>query len=430
MRKVRILLYHRVEYLNDDYNMQAVTPDHFEQHMMYLRDNYDILSLEESVESWFNNGTRDAVIITFDDGYYDFLYNAVPILEKYGIPATIFISTGNIDSDYENWTDNILRAVFSNVSQKDFFVFDNKYYHGRYPTRNYQEKYEFYQVVRRLFFILSIEEKRRFEEKLLEWAGLDRAGRKDRRIMTSEEIKKVVAKKVISIGAHTVTHSSLKELSEAEQKFEIRESKSVLERITGKKVRLFAYPFGAYDNYSSATIELLRDAGFEKAVVAYPGNLTEDTNIFELNRFLIKNYDEMDFADYMKNVVFGKEKAENKESQENMDLPIKYFGKLNRDFVIFNTNVSLVIWGAGYWGKELYSELKMLHKDNCVIAFGDNAIEKCGCMIHNIPIKSLKEIKQIQCKSKCHILIKGTYDFEICKELIKEGLTYIHLIQM
>ena len=70
MRRVRILMYHRVEYLNDDYNMQAVTPANFEKHMRYLRDHYEILRLDVPIESWFKNQSKDAVIVTFDDGYY------------------------------------------------------------------------------------------------------------------------------------------------------------------------------------------------------------------------------------------------------------------------------------------------------------------------------------------------------------------------
>ena len=134
MRRVRILMYHRVEYLNDDYNMQAVTPANFEKHMRYLRDHYEILRLDDPMESWFQNQSGDAVIVTFDDGYYDYLQNAVPIMEKYDIPATVFVSTGNIGTQYENWTDSILRAVFSDVKQRDSYTFETEYFRGQFST--------------------------------------------------------------------------------------------------------------------------------------------------------------------------------------------------------------------------------------------------------------------------------------------------------
>lgn len=428
MRKVRILLYHRVEYLVDDYNMQAVTPDNFEKQMRYLHDHYDVLSLDTPIWEWFQDGERDAVIVTFDDGYYDFLYNAVPVLEKYHIPATIFIATGNIGSDNENWTDNILRIIFCNNRQKDFFVFDNEFYRGKLPTRTHKEKYDFYQLVRKLFLVSSAEERRRYERELLEWAGLEKNGRENRRIMTVEEIKNAAEKQGISIGAHTVTHASLKSLSISEAKFEIAESKRSLEAIIGQEVRLFSYPFGTKDEYSDVTVDIVKDAGFEKAVVAYPGDISEKANVFELNRFAVANYNEDDFAEFIQIRVFGDEK---KKEKENVDLntPIKHIGKLEEDDIVSNTDVPLVIWGTGYWGRKLYAEMVMLKMDSRVIAFGDNNEAKYGDEVEKIPIKSVKEIKDMQQgEHACHVLIKGKYDVEICKGLIREQVGNIHLI--
>lgn len=430
MRKVRILLYHRVEYLNDDFNMQAVTPDNFEKHMKFLHDHYDVISLNAPMKEWFNGGEREAVIVTFDDGYYDFLYNAIPVLEKYHVPATVFVTTGNIDSEYENWTDSILRIIFSNSKQKDFFTFDNRFYQGKYPTSNYKEKYDFYQMIRRIFLVSTAEEKRRYESELLDWAGLEREGRKDRRIMTSEEIRKAAKTEGISIGAHTVTHAALKTLSISEQRSEILESKKILEKIIEKEVNLFSYPFGTRDEYSDVTVQLLKEVGFEKAVVAYPANLNEETNVYELNRFAVKNYDEKDFAEYIENVVFGSDKGTRMEDNSDSCTPINYVGKLEKDYSVLNSDVPLVVWGTGYWGKRLYSELTMLKIGHRIIAFGDNNPDKCGDKISNIPVKTLDEIKKVQERKQCRILIRGKYDFEICRKLIESGLKYIHIIQM
>lgn len=430
MRKVRILLYHRVEYLNDDFNMQAVTPNNFEKHMKFLHDHYDVIGLNTPMEEWFNGGEKNAVIITFDDGYYDFLYNAIPILKKYHMPATIFVATGNIDTECENWTDSILRIIFSNSKQKDFFIFDNQFYHGKCPTRNYKEKYDFYQMVRRIFLVSNADERRRCERELLEWAGLEKEGRKDRRIMTSEEIRRLAEIEGISIGAHTVTHAALKMLNVSEQRSEILESKQILEQIVGKEVTLFSYPFGTRDEYSEVTVQLVKEAGFEKAVVAYSADINEETDIYELNRFVVKNYDEKDFAEYIENVVFGSDKGVRIEDNGDSCTPINYIGKLEEDHSVLNSDFPVVVWGTGYWGKRLYSELSMLKIGHRIVAFGDNNPDKCGDIISNIPVKTLDEIKEVQERKQCHILIRGKYDFEICMKLIKSGLKYIHIIQM
>lgn len=431
MRKVRILLYHRVEYLCDDYNMLAVTPDNFEKHMCYLSKHYDVLSLEEPIEKWFEGGERDAVIITFDDGYYDFLYNAVPVLKKYHIPATIFISTGNIDTGYENWTDSIMRAIFSNHKQNDFYTFNvDGLYRGRYPTENYQEKYDFYQFIRRAFLLSTAEMRQKYEKQLLDWSGLRREGRVNRRIMTSDEIRKLVEIPGISIGAHTVTHAALKYLSEAEQKSEILESKRVLEEITGKNVKLFSYPFGTKEEYSKVTVELLKDAGFEKSVVAYSGSITKDSDTYELCRFTVNNYDEADFITFVDGCVFGEKRVEEYTVERDYGLPIEYVGKLEGDQAICNKKFPIVIWGTGYWGRKLYLELMALNAVDRIIAFGDNNINLHEEIMAGISIMSLENIREMQRRNGCHIFVKGKYDFEICRQLIREGIKHIHLIQM
>lgn len=425
MREVRILLYHRVENLNDDYNMQAVTLDNFDRQMRYISKHYDVLRLDDPMKDWFINRDRDAVIITFDDGYYDFLYNAIPILEKYHLPATIFITTGNIDSNQENWTDNILRVIFSNKKNNDFFTFDDDMYYGQYPTRNYQEKYDFYLLLRRIFMVSSAEKRQEYEQKLLHWSGLSNMGRENRRMLTEKEIREVSMRPGITIGAHTVTHACLKSLTLSEQKTEILDSKQRLEKIVGKKVKLFSYPFGSKDDYSNHTIQLLKELEFEKSVVAYPGRLTETMSPYELTRYRVKNYDENDFSIFMKS--YGIESVYRKE-QEKRGLPIEYLGKLKDDQIMFAAKVPIVIWGAGYWGRELYFELVALEIKNLIVAFGDNDIAKCGKRMESILILSLEEIKEMQNRNGCCVLVKGQYDFEICKELIREGIKNIHLI--
>lgn len=428
MRRVRILMYHRVAYLNDDYNMQAVTPVNFENHMRHLRDHYDILRLDDPIEKWFQNQSGDAVIITFDDGYYDFFQNVVPVMEKYNIPATVFVSTGNINSCYENWTDSILRAVFSDVKQKDRLTLQTEYYDGSFPTESWGEKYTLYRFIRNLFIASPADKRGEYEEFLLNWAGLNKKGRESRRIMTSEELRQVATHKEISIGAHTVTHCSLRHQNQAEQQYEITESKSVLEKITGREIKLFAYPFGRKEHYSDITISLLKAAGFEKAVVAYPGEISEKTNLYELNRFMVKNYDVSDFEDYMEQVVFGNEKAVYHHEEPFEKKPVYYVGPLQEDDIL-TSNSPLVIWGAGYWGRRLYSELSMMGLASRVKAFGDNDDKKLGLIISdNIFVLDLAAVKKMQKNNQCHILIKGSYAFEICRNLIRDGVDKIHLI--
>jgi peptidoglycan/xylan/chitin deacetylase (PgdA/CDA1 family) len=94
---VRILTYHRV---NDTHPRDRLTvhPDSFAAQMEELRASWAVLSLDDAVSAL--RGERPiparAVAITFDDGYRDNFTFAVPVLERFGFPATFFIATGYI----------------------------------------------------------------------------------------------------------------------------------------------------------------------------------------------------------------------------------------------------------------------------------------------------------------------------------------------
>src|SRR5437870_3058456 len=109
-RRFQVLAYHKVS--PDPHPF--FEPDHpkaFEQHMRFLSRCYRVMPLVELVE---RNRRGDiphrAVAITFDDGYRDNYEYAFPILKKYGIPATIFVATGSIDTGEPLWHDRIFDA--------------------------------------------------------------------------------------------------------------------------------------------------------------------------------------------------------------------------------------------------------------------------------------------------------------------------------
>jgi peptidoglycan/xylan/chitin deacetylase (PgdA/CDA1 family) len=95
-RAVPVLMYHHV---SPHPGLVTVSPETFEEHMVYLaRKKYHALTADEFLE--FLQGKRELsgrnVLITFDDGYLDNYVYAFPILQRYGLKATIFAITGLI----------------------------------------------------------------------------------------------------------------------------------------------------------------------------------------------------------------------------------------------------------------------------------------------------------------------------------------------
>ncbi len=250
---VQVLTFHRVADKQYDPWQMAVPPSLFEEYIRYLKTHYRILRFEED----WNDVDEKSVVITFDDGYYDFYAEAFPILKKYDCPATLFVCTGNIGTEREFWYDRLTRVV---------------------------ERDELRVIRDRLKRMLPSEREAELQriEKDSGFTNYDRD--KYDRTLTPAEIRELWNSGLITIGAHTVTHSSIGNEPYELQKEEIFHSKNVLESIIGKSVTVFSYPFGQKDTYSDVTIELLKKAGFRKAACTVSELAGADSPIFEVPR--------------------------------------------------------------------------------------------------------------------------------------------------
>jgi peptidoglycan/xylan/chitin deacetylase (PgdA/CDA1 family) len=96
----RILMYHAIARVADDPNRICVSPQRFEAQMRYLkRRGLRGTSVRELLQVVGTKRAEGLVGLTFDDGYENFLYNAVPILERFGFSATVFTVSGMLGGE-------------------------------------------------------------------------------------------------------------------------------------------------------------------------------------------------------------------------------------------------------------------------------------------------------------------------------------------
>src|SRR5829696_8506777 len=111
-RKVLVLIYHRISDLPSDPRSLSVTPHYFAKHLEILRQYARPMRLQQMSQALIDGNLPDrAVVVTFDDGYADNLYNAKPALERYNVPATFFLTTGYIGHKREFWWDELDRLL-------------------------------------------------------------------------------------------------------------------------------------------------------------------------------------------------------------------------------------------------------------------------------------------------------------------------------
>ena len=95
-----ILMYHSIVPYEVDPSRTTVHPQRFEQHMRWLHQRGRRgTSVRELLEARQNGAADGLVGITFDDGYSDFIDNALPVLQRYGFNATVFMLGGRLGGD-------------------------------------------------------------------------------------------------------------------------------------------------------------------------------------------------------------------------------------------------------------------------------------------------------------------------------------------
>jgi len=277
-----------------------------------LTRNFAPLSLAELAKRLRDGKVPDrAVVITFDDGYADNLWNARPILERFGVPATVFVTTGLVGTNREFYWDELERLILGETEIKGHgetvkrrngerekgrsgytgdweLVLEIRGRGRRWKLATNEERLRAYYEIHDLLTPLSPEQREAVLQQLRLWFGVSENGRPEYRLMTVEELATISRDGLVEIGAHTVNHPDLTTIPPEQQRWEIETSKRQLEEWLGRPIRWFAYPYG---NGDAVTRRLVQEAGFEAACAMNWGLVGNRTDPFWLPRIFVENWD-------------------------------------------------------------------------------------------------------------------------------------------
>lgn len=407
-----ILLYHKIARLQHDYNSIGVTPDNFRYQMEYLKRRYEVVPLEYARE--------DTISVTFDDGFRDFYVEAYPYLSENNIPAAIFITTGLIGSKEELWTSELLRTIFTGNDHRAYFHLKMPLFSYDFPVQSLDDKMTMYRAIRRLCMKSEKEVLQSILLQLREWAKLNSAGREEYLFMSEQEIRSLAEDPLVTIGAHTCNHISLGAFKEEYQEKEIIQSKTELERITGRAIRYFSYPFGKQYDYCKGTIDILKRSGFDKAYTTLSQESKEP--MYEIPRVTMPNLGKGEFELWFQQLTRKEHKTyELQQEQSGME----YIGKLKEDKKLLQQSKKIAVFGAGVRGKKVYRELKVYGKEEEVICFVDNDRTKQGSFIEGRPVISVEQIQELNPEM---IVVNSIWEKEVIEQLICGGAQGIHWI--
>ncbi|REE25782.1 polysaccharide deacetylase [Winogradskyella pacifica] len=303
-----VLMFHSIGCENENWyrNWLSVSLDHFENFCKFLvKENYETVFLEE----WYNNtpnsndNSSKQVVLTFDDGYLDNWVYAYPILKKYNLKGTIFINPEFIDGSnkvrnnlndvwdkkikknqlsplgFLNWAEikkldksgvidiqshsmshnfyfksNKIKDIYTGQPHYDWMPWINR--PDRKPYYNIEDQEKYVPKGSPIFeFDRALGLRRYFpDDELIKYASeiySDIKDKKDKTIFINKLNKK--------LSAYSGTYESDEDMDKR-YRYELFESKNILEEKLNKKVEYLCWPGGGYNELS---VELSIAAGYK-----------------------------------------------------------------------------------------------------------------------------------------------------------------------
>ncbi len=278
--RLSILMYHRVHAQADAIFPGEPDAAHFERLMRFVARSFSVMTLGQAVCRLQQGDLPSrALVITFDDGYADNVGVALPILQRCGLLATFFVSSGFLDGG-RMWNDSVIEVVRAcPLAEIDLTTFDlgSCSLAGPAARRAVIEN-----LLPRIKY-LSLDERQAAIAHLQDVSGVHEL---PANLMMSSDQLRLLHRAGMEVGGHTVHHPILTTLTLAEAETEISTGRSRLQEIIDAPVEVFAYPNGNPErDYDHCHVELLRRLGFSGAVSTARGVARTGDDLLQLPRF-------------------------------------------------------------------------------------------------------------------------------------------------
>ena len=250
-----ILMYHRII---EDASIAGLSPSAFEQQIIYIKKHFRIVPIDTLIHEIETHSLKPSTIaITFDDGHYDFYENAWPILKKYDIPASLYITTGFVDGHLWLWPD-LLKYILDNnkhetLSLPEFntlITSNNNLQHTWHTLGDYCLR-------------LNVNQRTEFLQRLSKAADVNIpvSPVKSFAAVTWPQLQKMQSEG-LTIGSHTVSHPILSSLNEADLNYELKHSAETIQQNLGILPKGICYPNGRPEDINTLVVNAAKSLGY------------------------------------------------------------------------------------------------------------------------------------------------------------------------
>ena len=250
---------------------------------------YQFVSLSDAVDMITGRKPPqpNSLVLTFDDGYRNNLTHALPILQRYHVPATFFVVPAYIKQQKPFWFDRLDYVLqHAEIDGRSLAVGDTTiHFRGRSRNRlreSYRDLREAAKAIpddvamQRELEALTLQLEQESGMRLADTSGEDDWAT----ILTWDGVRAAMAKQV-TIGSHTVDHVRLGLVSLDTARDQLLRSREMIEREVGVPCRYFCYPNGSF---TEPIANLVQECGYEAAVTTEEGVNRLGENLMMLRR--------------------------------------------------------------------------------------------------------------------------------------------------
>jgi len=276
--RLSTLMYHRVMDEPDYMRSGETILEDFKWQMELISRYFCPLSISDALELMESGSLPErAICVTFDDGYADNAVHALPILKKWRIPATVFVSTNFLDGGIM-WNDLILEG-FKNPALERIDL--SNYGLGKHLLDSKEARYSSAcEVLTKIKHLNPV-----LRDNIVGFISNHLDSIPTDLMLTSGQLLHL-RNEGVEIGAHTHTHPILASLENGDAYFEISNSKKILETIIGGTVNYFAYPNGKQgQDFCDEHASMVEEIGFRAAFSTMVGVSDVNTDRYRIPRF-------------------------------------------------------------------------------------------------------------------------------------------------
>lgn len=283
--RLTVLIFHRVHAQPDPLFPGEVDRVRFDELLGWVRQWFQVLPLPQAIAQLRDGSLPPrAAALTFDDGYADNHDEALPLLQKHGLPCSFFIASDFLDGG-RMWNDTLVEAVRRcATSALDLRGLPGLEELGCLPVVTLDDKRAaIAKLIARSKYLLP-------EPRLAQVNAVAERAAAELPVdlmMRSEQVK-ALHDAGMQIGGHTCSHPILARLDAQAAADEIERNQRLLARLLGEAPQVFAYPNGkpGEDYRPDRDPGIVRELGYAAAVSTSWGAARRDTDPFQIPRFL------------------------------------------------------------------------------------------------------------------------------------------------